>query len=176
MKTIIASLVVFFIFNNIATAHEDTVLPINPDGSLSGVPAEFGAVILNIEFAEGDASRSVSRLELRINEKSLIFPACLSDILETKNIDTVKASGSWYHDESHLPYYLHIDFHDKTYDPSAWVNTGYSILINLRVNELISMSKYEISDEGMSYRKPEIDLKSQCTETELENFSYLPLL
>ncbi|MDF3195367.1 hypothetical protein [Pseudomonas sp. 1928-m] len=176
MKKIIASLITFFIFNSIASAHEDTSLPISADGSISGIPPEFGAAKLDIEFSKESTSASVSKLELRIGGKSLLFPTCLSSLLETKKINTVIASGSWYHDESNLPYYLSIKFHDSTYNPKTWVNTGYSILVNLRENTLISMNKYEILDGGMSYQEPEINLKSQCTESELKNFPYHPVI
>ena len=175
MKKIIASLIAIFIFNNIASAHEDTSLPISVDGSISGIPPEFGAAKLNIEFSNESASASVAKLELHIGGKSLLFPACLSSLLKTNKINTVIASGSWYHDESYLPYYLSIKFHDSTYNPAAWVNTGYSVLVNLRENTLISMKKYETLDGG-SYQEPEINLKSQCTESELKNFPYQPII
>lgn len=176
MKKIIASLITFFIFNSIASAHEDTTLPISADGSISGIPPEFGSAKLNIEFSNENASASISKLELIIGDKSLVFPTCLSNLLGTNKINTVIASGSWYHDESYLPYYLSVKFHDSTYNPKSWMNTGYSILVNLRNNTLISMKKYEMLDGGLGYQEPEINLKSQCTESELKSFPYHPVI
>jgi hypothetical protein len=174
MNRLMATLALLLFVSSNACAHKDAILPINEHGVISGIPPTLGPGQLELEFSWFQLPTPVSKLVLHLGGKSLVFPKCLTRLLNTDALSKVKVSGSWFHDEAVLPYYLNVRFQDRTYD--AYVSTfiGYSALINLRTNTLMRMTEYSVQKGHKGGQQRDVDLESQCSPEELANFSYEP--
>jgi hypothetical protein len=154
-------------------AHEDRILPVKEDGVIEGLPAEFGPGALRIDFPPkarpGEASIKSVVLELGSNRTTL--PLCVTGMLQTRNISEVRASGSWYHEETLLPYYLNIEFFDPGYSEKNWANAGFSLLFNLRTGKLMEMEVLVVRYGGRGIQQIPVDLAERCSPIELRMFS-----
>ncbi|MEK1941157.1 MAG: hypothetical protein AAAB16_12380 [Pseudomonas sp.] len=174
MNRLMAALALVFFISSKACAHKDVILPINEHGVISGIPPALGPGQLEMEFSWFQLPTPVSKLVLHLGGKPLVFPKCLTRLLNTDALSKVEVSGSWFHDEAVLPYYLNIHFQDGTYDPYVSTFIGYSTLINLRTNTLLRMTEYSLQKGHKGDQQRDVDLESQCSPEELANFSYQP--
>jgi hypothetical protein len=152
-----------------AFAHRDRLLPIGQDGTLADIPAAFGPANLKISFsAPTSESASITSMVLTLGEKRVELPVCISGILRSRSMAEVKATGSWYHNEARLPYYLNLTFFDPGYSDKNWANSGYTLLFNLRTGKLIKMEAQIVRDEGRTLQDSPVNLASRCTPAALE--------
>lgn len=142
MKTLLIFLSFLFL-SNPYTIHQDKILRIDKKGNIVGLPKQFAP-----------AKFDLATKKLRIKDREVLFPKCLSSYFEQHRNPKLNLSASWYHEKRILPYYLNFEINDKN---SYY---GYTILINLETLELIYMNKSII--EGNKIHNPKVDLEEQC--------------
>lgn len=142
MKTLVI-LLSFLFLSNSHIIHQDKILKIDRKGNIVGLPKQFAP-----------AKFDLTTKKLRIKDKEVLFPKCLSYYFEEHRNPKVNLSASWYHEKRVLPYYLNFEIDEKD------SNFGYTILINLETLELIYVNK-RIFD-GENILNPEVDLGEQC--------------
>ena len=151
--------------------HQDRIVKITSDGTLSAIPPSFGPAGLRVAFGQTKTGEPpVSSVELTLGAQRVSLPVCVTGLLHTVRIQDVHASASWYHDEKLLPYYLSLKFYDPGYDRKASFNSGYSLLFNLRTARLMQMEVLIVRDKGMAMQSVPVDLAARCSPQELETF------
>ena len=151
---------------------------VNADGSLEGLPSEYGPAYLHVEFAleERSALPIASSITLNLGRNRVSFPGCLTGLLQIRSMSQIRASASWYHDEWLLPYYLKFYFVDPGYDESRWPpDQGYySLLFNLRTGKLMQMEVRIVRDGGKFSQFVPVDLAQLCKGELLKGFISAP--
>lgn len=143
MRAFIAIFIGFVLVSSVCSAHQDRSITVKADGSLEGLPSEYGPANLHVEFAVEKTSGLpiASSITLNLGKNRVSFPGCLTGLLQIRSTNQIFASASWYHDEGLLPYYLKFYFVAPGYVESRWPpNQGYySLLFNLRTGTLMEM-------------------------------------
>jgi hypothetical protein len=142
MKTFLILISLLFLINS-NVVHQDTPLQIDENGNIIGLPNKFSP-------AKFDISKKI----LRIRNRIIVFPKCITDYFEEHEEPNLNLSASWYHSKDIMPYYLNFDIPDKT------VNYVYTILVDLETLELIYVQK--TTTEGISTYNQELDLDENC--------------
>ncbi|MEP5936212.1 MAG: hypothetical protein ABJ218_13930 [Winogradskyella arenosi] len=148
MKTFLI-LVSFFFLTNADVVHQDTPLQIDKNGDIIGLPNKYSP-------AKFDKSEKI----LRIGNRILVFPECITEYFEEHKNPKLRVSASWYHSKDIMPYYLNFDISDDE------TNFSYNILIDLETLELIYVNKE--MQNGNSYHNKELELSEDCL-TEYNN-------
>lgn len=106
MKTFLIVIAITFLMCNPAHAHRDSMLTVSPDGSIGEIPKVLGPVSLVV------TGLGTSTLAVRFSVKgqSTSLPSCVTQLIKTKLPTNMQITGSWYHDESTLPYYVSVKF------------------------------------------------------------------
>src|SRR6266404_2677058 len=112
MRICALSLLLALISADAAFAHVDHIVSLAADGTLGGLPKEFQPATVHFEWTEEPSDRHMRSLALTIGTHRVALPECVVAPIQTQRLEDIKASGSWYHDESVLPYYLNIRFFD----------------------------------------------------------------
>jgi hypothetical protein len=160
MKKVRVALLVLALFSSPVEAHKDRLLPVAADGSISGIPTEFGRVRL---IVEGLGSEKPF-IQLRIGANQMTLPSCVSSRILTSGMAGVRVTGSWYHDEEDsLPYYLNIHFFDPGYDPRRSYNSSQEFLFNLHNAKLIHAEAFEADQSGNGGQFGKLKLPLDCT-------------
>jgi hypothetical protein len=141
-----------------ASAHRDRILSILSDGRIPEIPASFGPVLLKISGL-GSAKPTV---ELRSGGKLNVLPVCLTRFIHSKKLSDVKVTGSWYHEESTLPYYINIEFNEPGYITDQAYKSNLSILFNLRTTEIIKIERFVADRSGDGGQYLTVDLPVTC--------------
>ena len=89
-----------------ASAHMDRVLRLSTDGSLEGLPAEWGPLKLATRYA---SARKLDELALHGPRFDLRLPDCIVD--HVGRVDSVEVTASWDQDPGGLPPYLSLQFY-----------------------------------------------------------------
>jgi len=142
MKTFLI-LISFLFLTNANVMHQDTPLQLDEKGNIFGLPNKFSP-------AKFDAAEKV----LRIRNRILVFPECITDYFEKHKNPKLNLSASWYHSKDIMPYYLNFNISDKK------VNYGYTILVDLETLELIYVEK--VTKKGNSIYNEKIELDENC--------------
>jgi hypothetical protein len=164
MKGICAIIIVFVLPIGICFAHRDSLVSINENGSLEGIPEEFGPASLHVEFSsqKKDSSPVIS-ITLNLGKNSINLPRCLTSMLRTKSLSHIRASASWYHNETiSLPYYLTLLF----CDPDN--KKDYELDFNLHNAKLMRINRKSSVKNGTKYQT--VDL-SKCKSEELKSLA-----
>ena len=81
MKTLIAIILSFLFIATNAHAHADRIIPIKSDGTLVGIPPEFGPSNLAIRFAQtNSAGPSITSIALRLGKNRITLPSCITSL------------------------------------------------------------------------------------------------
>lgn len=150
-------------------AHRDIRVTVEDDGTLVRIPPDYGAAALHVAFASSADGPRIATVVLDLGRNHTRLPACITSLLKTRAMSDVRASASWYHDESIVPYYLSLEFFDPGYDASAWANAGYSLLFDLHTGKLLWMRALIVRDGGKSAQDKSEDLAARCPPAELES-------
>lgn len=169
MKLSTALLVLSFFVSAPALAHRDRVLPITDDGAMVDVPAEYGRATLQVKFSPPGSNRPpVSSVVLGLGAKQTSLPSCVTEMLPSRSMKDVWALGSWYHDESILPYYINLIFFDHGNKAIKGSAPRFSILFNLRTGKLLKMEAQIVRDRGVVIQDVPVDLAARCPAGELK--------
>ena len=147
-----------------AQAHQDTILSIEPDSTVSGIPAPLAPVTLSISGLGSNAPA----VEFGAGGKLTALQACAAQLIRSTSLEHVSVSGSWYHRESSLPYYVHVFFRDPI-SPAGIRNAGYSFVFNLHTSELIRAER--TWEEPGWYKHEAIDSQCKASRTVRSNKS-----
>ena len=150
------------LMSTICFAHRDTVLKLNPDGRLDGLPAEYSPATLRIAFSQSSepGAPPISRLELKIGAKSVVVPQCVTALIITRNIKDVRVVASWYHTNSGLPPYLDVTLFDPGHKGGDF-RPGYKLLFDLSKVRLFRMDVMILRD-GNSVQYVPVDISERC--------------
>ena len=148
-------------------AHMDRIVTIREDGTLVGIPLEYGPPALHVAFAASSPDPRISAVALDLGKSHTRLPECITGLLTTRSLNDIKASASWYHDESIVPYYLNLEFFDPGYNKSDRANPGYALLFNLRSGKLLQIEAY-VRGAEKSLQLVRVDLSARCTPAELK--------
>ncbi len=113
----------------VALAHEDRILPILADGTLDGLPADYGPVRVAVFRAPADPT-TLTRVRLTSPRFSVSLNSCV--LTKLRGITYIQASGSWYHERAQggLPAYVSLTFYSH-FDPGRAINEHYSVTFSL---------------------------------------------
>lgn len=151
-------LFLLFFTSGVANAHQDRILSVQPDGLIPEIPAFFGRASLNIKGL-GSAAPMV---QFRTGKYLTDLPSCVTRLIRTKSRSDIRITGSWYHDEKTVPYYVNVKFYDPGYDSGSWGKSNYSFLFNLRTAQLISITRFEADRSGNGGTDTPIELPKGC--------------
>ena len=169
MRLTTAFLALGLVVGGPALADKVSFLPIAGDGSIAGVPAEYGPARLQVDFsALGSNEPAVSSVTLSLGDKKTHLPSCVTGLLHSLDLKDVTATGSWYHHESGLPYYINFMFQDADQNAENPAAAGFSFLFNLRTGKLIAMVVHIPRDHGQSVQYVPVDMAARCPAGTLE--------
>jgi hypothetical protein len=140
------------------------MLSIAADQTLAGIPSSFGRVTLEIG---GVGSKSPS-IKFGAGGNLTILEPCASKLIQSRTLADVLVSGSWYHDESTLPFYVNVFFRDPL-SPLRNQNAGYSFVFNLHTSELIEAQR--TWEEPGWFKHAPIDSRCKASRTVRSNTS-----
>ncbi len=141
-----------------ALAHEDTVLRVGSEGSISGIPAEFGDARLSVSGLEA----GVPTVVLAIGQHENRLPNCSTQMIRSKTPGDIAVSASWYHDESILPYYLMVEFFDPGQNRTQISNSGFRYMFDLRTAHVISIEEVKKNWFGSGASIETVELPHEC--------------
>jgi hypothetical protein len=162
-----AALLALSILGGASHAHSDRVLAMHGSGQLSGLPEEFGPAELRVAFASDGGGPKITSMQLRLGKARTLIPPCVCGILQSSSYADIRVKGSWYHEESGLPYYLHVDFADPDARAEARWKPGFSMLFNLRTAKLIRMDIQVLRENGNAVQFVPVDVRGLCPEEEV---------
>ncbi len=172
MKAITAIVIGCLLLAETCFAHKDYIIAVNEDGTLEGIPSEYGPAAMHVEFApQNSGSAPITSITLDLGKNRVRIPICVTGLLRTQRMGEIKATASWYHDETLIPYYLNIDFFDPGYNKLRWPNPGYSLLFDLHTGKLMEMDVHILRDSGRSVQQVPVDIRKRCKPEELRGFA-----
>jgi hypothetical protein len=118
-------------------AHEGRILQLQPNGAVAGIPSPYRALRLKIEEI---GTRNL-KVVLTVGNHSTTLLPCAANLIRSANMSDVQISGSWYHDERTLPYYINLKFMDAQSPSDRFGRSSLDFLFNLRTGELIDASR-----------------------------------
>jgi hypothetical protein len=118
----------------VANAHQDRGLLPLPGGFLLGLPwKHFWEFRLNIE----QYGTNRLRIETRVGDHVTTILPCATGLLRTRDMKDVAVSGSWYHDEVTLPYYVNVKLINPLGPDDRFGRSSINFLFDLRTGELV---------------------------------------
>ena len=141
-----------------AQAHQDTILSVGPGNLISGIPAPLAPVTLSIAGLGSNAPT----IEFGAGGNLTALQLCAAQLIRSSSLEHVSVSGSWYHEESSLPYYVQVFFRDPL-SPARFPNSGYSFLFNLKTSELIKADRMQRDGSGVKYTSIDPQCKASRT-------------
>ncbi len=163
------------VVSGVCGAHQDRIIHIANDGSLSEIPKQFGPANLQVTFSPSPTDGpTVSSFELTLGTHKTKLPVCVTGLLTTVRLSDIQATASWYHEPALLPYYLNLTFFDPGYKKGETYNSGFTLLFNLNTARLIQMEALIVRNNGKSIQSVPVDLMSRCSTSQLSEFKDVP--
>ena len=162
MNKIYSLPLILILFISSAYAHEDRILSIQPDGSIPEIPAAFGPVALKISGLGNPAPTVQFSSGTHRNN----LPICVTRYIHTQQMKDVFVSGSWYHNESVLPYYVDVEFYEPGYVQGHPYNSSFKILFNLRTAQVIKLQWFVADPSGNGGQYRDVVLPKGCALSE----------
>jgi hypothetical protein len=125
-------------------AHQDTVVAIEADGTLVGLPTEFEPAKLSVHFSPGIFAPKVSDFYITLGRQSRTVPGCITRYIHASSLRGARAYASWYHDGA-LPPYLEVEFPESDGDATAPYRNGIRFVFNLRTARVIGITVVRVS-------------------------------
>lgn len=131
-----------------AHAHQDAILTLGSDGAIGGLPEAFLPAHL---LLDRDATGKIAGAVLRLSAGQYTFPQCLVQLLGTAPQAKVILTGSWYHSQTVLPYYIGVVFGREQNRQRSW---EIRALFDLKTAKPLGLTGvwYEQTDVGTSIR------------------------
>ena len=163
MRTI---LILFLFFSTSSVlAHEDTPIKLKKNGALVGLPEKYSP-----------ASFSTSDFTLKIKNRKIRIPECVTSFFTQMDNPTFSFSASWYHSNPILPDYDPLpDYMSMIISSSFGNQSNVQVLFNLETLEVfeINILQENVTVDGtdylLYYNKQEIS--EQCRQEILNSIS-----
>ncbi|MDF3197028.1 hypothetical protein [Pseudomonas sp. 1928-m] len=136
------------LLSSAAYAHKDSIITLNENGTITNLPPPYAPAALQIE--NSFFGNALTSIKLSVGKSKLTFPGCLLSLIKSDNKSQVHLSGSWYHENSLTPHYLHIMFYDPGHEESQNPNPGYKFLINMQTLKIMRMEYISVNVNGIS--------------------------
>jgi len=150
MNVIFRSAPLFILLTaTIARAHEDTPLLLLRNGVIVGIPSPFQTPRLTVD----GLGTATPRIELSVGERVTKLLPCAAKLIKSLSIDHVQVSGSWYHEERFIPYYISVHFLDAWRPPLLVQQSSYDFVFNLRTGEFIQASRLTPMADDVQYAR-----------------------
>jgi hypothetical protein len=124
-------------FSPATWAHQDRILQLQPNGTVTGLPSPYRALRLSIKEI---GTRNVEVVLIVGNRSTTLLP-CATNLIRSASMSDVRITGSWYHDERTIPYYINLRFMDARSPSDIFGRSSLDFLFNLRTGELIDASR-----------------------------------
>jgi hypothetical protein len=95
---------------------------------------------------------------LRIGPHGIRLPNCIAELIASRRSEDIELSGSWYHDQDDLPYYISVDFYAPGVKHERMsVYPHVNVLFSLHDARVLSVNELRSgwSWFGQSYRRLE---------------------
>jgi len=148
-------LVIATIVGGNAGAHKDRPIELTSAGELRGLPKQYQPARLEL------SNTDQGRVSLQLGKASTVFPECISQFFRRADRNRIWVTASWYHDPSHLPYYLNIRLEESGSDDEWW-----SLLISLDSANVLFIDHVVVTDGGNGRQHDRIDPTEICTPEE----------
>lgn len=149
----------FLLLSVTASAHQDRMFEITSSGDIEGFPPNYGPASLIVgEESEGN---NLPTVRLTIRGYSIDLPECLRMLFILPPGQTIRATGSWYHDLKLLPPYLNLDLPQRDIGDYGDFE-GYSILFDVTTLDIIQIDKHHIVEGEQGPSISEVDISSLC--------------
>lgn len=158
MKSLYPILLPLLLVAAAASAHKDRILSIRRDGSIPEIPASFGGVFLKI----GGLGTPRPTVQFRSGKNLNVLPPCVTRFIRSRKANDVYVTGSWYHEQSSLPYYINVEFNDPDDRAGRAYRSNFSILFNLRTGSVIKMERFVADASGNGGRYFPVKLPASC--------------
>jgi hypothetical protein len=154
-------LLVFALLSGAAGAHQDRILSVRPDGVIPELPAAYGATRLHVAFSQGDHG-GLHSLRFVSSGHETNLPPCLLRLVSDSSAHRLFVVGSWYHDESLLPHYISVKFHDAAAAPEVPERPRVEFLLSLRDARVLGVTRIAKLPGEASVRHEGISLVNGC--------------
>ncbi len=144
MKAFVIAIAIILLMSSPVHAHRDSLLTVSPDGSIVEIPKALGPVSL-VVTGLGTSALAVS---FSVKGQSTSLPSCATQFIKTKLATNMQITGSWYHEESTLPYYVRVKFFDPGYASNKSENSSINFLFDMRTSRLISVERFIASKKN----------------------------
>jgi hypothetical protein len=158
--------VAFTVLATVASAHQDLILSVRPDGVIPELPPAYEAARLRIVFSEGEEG-ALQQLDFLSSGRETNVQPCLLRMVPKGSFRQIFLIGSWYHNERGLPHYVQVQFLDSAY-PREWPNLlglpkpfGVRFLFSLRDASLLEVTQVVPLASGAPQRR-DIRLSNGC--------------
>jgi hypothetical protein len=155
-------LVTFVVLATAALAHQDRILSVRPDGALPELPPAYKTTRLRVAFSEGEAG-ALQQLTFLSSGRETSVPPCLLRLVPTGSFRQLYLTGSWYHDESIVPHYVHVAFLESSPPAELWSYAGIHFVFSLRDASLFDVTQV-ISTPAQGPQKRNIRLSNGCPD------------
>ena len=114
-------------------AHQDTPLPIGPDGALRGLPAPWGPAKVSVSYS---APGVISGVEVRSPNFHVRLNQCV--VSHLPRVVAVHAAGSWYHRFNEMPPYVSLYFVERLPESRDGPWQAASVVLSLRNGQILA--------------------------------------
>jgi hypothetical protein len=157
----VSALMLLLAFSLPVLGHEDTVFKIAPDGSVQGLPKPWAPAKLKLKFSNS-THQPVQSAELSFSRLTVRLKPCFLKKLNSRSLDHVLVSGSWYHDTRTFPPYISLTFYTAAFDPGRFENDSYSITFSLIDGHVLNGTQMWKPWWGGSFRGKVLSPKELC--------------
>lgn len=160
----LTAIVALFWLADAALAHQDLILSVRPDGVIPELPSAYqNSTRLHFSFSDDDQG-TLQQLDFLASGRETRVARCLLELIPQSSSRRLFLTGSWYHDESIVPHYIQVQFHDPR---SATEFPGYPdvrFLFNLHDATLLQVTKVIPIPGERAVRHRDIRLVNGCPE------------
>ena len=144
-----------------AQAHMDTWLSLTPDGAVAQLPDRYQSTRIHLKFAR-DATARLQRLVFVAGGHETVIADCWLRLVPDGARESMKISGSWYHDLKRLPPYVQLRFDAPRQGRDPDTAPGFRSLFNLQNGQLMSVTEAVAAANEPDVTMNELDLKQTC--------------
>ena len=122
----------------ITKAHQDTIIEIDPNGNLSGLPDQYKP-----------ASLDTKNWVISIKDKKFKFPECVLEFFSETKIEKMLLTSSWYHGNYrgfNMPNYINILVEPNEFYIFISLDTVIPFGFNKEQREFLPLSKEQICE------------------------------
>ncbi|GEM_PF-3714505 len=90
----------------------------------------------------------------------------MTGLIHTQRLSDVFVTGSWYHNEAIVPYYVSVKFYEPGYVRGRTFNSSFNIVFNLHTAQVLSVQRFIADPSGNGGQYKNVALPKGCTMSE----------